>query len=92
MKFLECGQQLFVFHGQADRTMAARAVAIVDPTWCLTQQGTPRTQDFPPTENAASSSAAPTTVINLQQTFNGQQMMSSTQRTVATQTELLINP
>ena len=41
---------------------------------------------------AASSSAAPTAVINLQQTFNGQQMMSLTQRTVATQTELVINP
>ena len=130
VKCEQCGQQLFVFHGQVDRMKAARAVAIVDPSWCLTQQRTPRTQDTGERplvldldegsvgtaavaaaafqqknktvaepdkihkiqDPAASSSAAPTAVINLQQTFNGQQMMSLTQRTVATQTELVINP
>ena len=143
VKCEECGQQLFVFHGQVDRMKAARAVEVVDPSWCLTQQRTPRTQDTGERplvldldegsvgtaavaaaafqqknktvaepdkihrltndymlavsqcciqDPAASSSAAPTAVINLQQTFNGQQMMSLTQRTVATQTELVINP
>ena len=73
---MDCHRRLLLVHGRVNRTMAARAVAILDPTWSLTLPETP-----------AFSSTTATTTINIQQTVHNPQIVPPTQRTVATQTD-----
>ena len=84
---LDCNRRLLLVHGRVDRTLAERAVAIVDPNWGLTQQRTTGTRSRPAMETSAPSNTMATTTISIQQTFAGQRETPPAQRTVATQTE-----